>query len=488
LARLSVAEVARAVNGRIASGDPGEACSGAAIDSRAVRGGEVFFAFAGARTDGHRFVGDALARGAGAAVVNRGGSDGSDGSVRSVGSTSTGAVIEVEDTFRALHDLAGHVRRRVPEKLAGITGSAGKTTTKELLAAMLATRFEVAWTPGNLNNLYGFPLSLLNVPDGTQWMVAEMGMSTAGELRQLSLLGRPDAAVFTVVRPVHLEFFAGVEGIAEAKAELFAGLSPDGLIVANADDPQVARIARRHATESSGWRGRTVWYGIHAEADVKALDLTAETGPAVGSRFRLTAGGRAVDVRLLLHGLYNVENCLAAAACAWAVGVPLEEIAAAVGHVRPAAMRGVVHRVEGPRGAFTLVDDSYNSNPDALGKALAAARNLRAGRHLAVLGDMLELGPTGPRFHREGGERAARLGFSPLAGVGELSRELVAAAQKAGAAAVWFPDAAAAAEWAGAEVREGDVLLVKGSRGVKLDAVGRHLMAWAGVPSREGKA
>ena len=491
MARLSVAEVARAVNGRIASGDPGEACSGAAIDSRAVRGGEVFFAFAGARTDGHRFVGDALARGAGAAVVNRGGSDGSVGSVRSVGSTSTGAVIEVADTFRALHDLAGHVRRRVPEKLAGITGSAGKTTTKELLAAMLSARFRVAWTPGNLNNLYGFPLSLLNVPDGTQWMVAEMGMSTPGELRQLSLLGRPDAAVLTVVRPVHLEFFTGVEGIAEAKSELFAGLSPDGLIVANADDPQVARIARRHAMETPGWRGRTVWYATNAPAaavDVRARDLIAETGPAVGSRFRLTAGGRAVDVRLPLHGLYNVENCLAAAACAWAVGVPLEEIAAAVGNVRPAAMRGVVHRVEGPRGAFTLVDDSYNSNPDALGKALAAARNLRAGRHLAVLGDMLELGPTGPRFHREGGERAARMGFSPLAGVGELSRELVAAAQAAGAAAVWLPDAAAAAEWAGEQVREGDVLLVKGSRGVKLDAVTRHLMAWAGVPSWEGKA
>jgi UDP-N-acetylmuramoyl-tripeptide--D-alanyl-D-alanine ligase len=391
------------------------------------------------------------------------------------------AVIEVDDTFQALHDLARHVRQRVPERLAGITGSAGKTTTKELLAAFLAARFRVFWTPGNLNNLYGFPLSLLNVPDGTEWMVAEMGMSTAGELRQLSLLGRPDAALFTVVRPVHLEFFDSVRGIAEAKSELLAGISPTGLIIANADDPQVARIARRHA-ERPDWQGRLVWYGIHAKADVQARNLAPET-TGIGSRFRLEAGGASVDVRLPIHGLYNVENCLAAAACAWAVGLSLEEIAEAVRGVRSASMRGVVHRVAGPRGAFTLVDDSYNSNPDALGKALDSARHLPGARRLAVLGDMLELGPQGPQFHRDSGEQAARLGFSPLAGVGELSRELVAGAQAAGAEAVWLPDAAAAAEWAASAVRGGDVLLVKGSRGIKLDGVVRHLLERFAVSS-----
>jgi len=491
LARLSVAEIARAVNGHLAAGDPGRECSGAAIDSRKVSGGEVFFAFSGAATDGHRFVGDALARGAGAAVVNRGGSI---GSVRSAG--SVGSIIEVDDTFQALHDLARHVRQRVPEKLAGITGSAGKTTTKELLGAILASRFRVFWTPGNLNNLYGFPLSLLNVPDGTEWMVAEMGMSTPGELRQLSLLGRPDAVVYTVVRPAHLEFFDSVQGIAEAKAELMAGLHPEGILVANADDPEVARIARRHAenaenatnADNAGWHGRLVWYGIHSEADVRARDVQPEAGGAIGSRFRLEAGGQSAEVRLPLHGLYNVENCLAAAACAWALGLSLDEIAAAVRGVRPAAMRGEVHRLAGPRGGFTLVDDSYNSNPDALVKALESAALLAdssaGGRRLAVLGDMLELGPAGPRFHRESGEQAARLGFSPLAGVGELSRELVSGAREAGADAVWLPDAAAAAEWIAAEVREGDVLLVKGSRGVKLDSVVRRLVGFVA----EGRA
>ncbi|HEX7183992.1 MAG TPA: UDP-N-acetylmuramoyl-tripeptide--D-alanyl-D-alanine ligase [Thermoanaerobaculia bacterium] len=473
MARLSVDEVARAVNGEVVAGDPRAECSGAAIDSRAVRGGEVFFAFAGEHTDGHRFVGDALARGAGAAVVDR-------GHERTEGPAgSQGGVIEVEDTFRALHDLARAVRERVPEKLAGITGSAGKTTTKELLAAMLAARFRVAWTPGNLNNLYGFPLSLLNVADGTEWMVAEMGMSTPGELRQLSLLGRPDVAVFTVVRPVHLEFFDSVRGIAEAKSELLAGLAPDGLLVANADDPEVARIARRHQ-ESPGWRGRLVWYGLQsAEAEVRARDVAPETGGAIGSRFHLEIGGDSAEVRLPIHGLYNVENCLAAAACAWAVGLTPAEIAGAVREVRSASMRGVVHRPAGPRGSFTLVDDSYNSNPDALGKALEAATHLPARRYVAVLGDMRELGPEGPRFHRESGERAARLGFSRIAGVGELSKELVAGAEGAGASAVWLPDAAAAADWAAGEVREGDVVLVKASRGVKLDAVVRRLLGSA---------
>jgi UDP-N-acetylmuramoyl-tripeptide--D-alanyl-D-alanine ligase len=455
LARLTVAEAAQAMGGRIAAGDPGAVIDGAAIDSRAVRGGEAFFAFAGEHTDGHRFVPDALSRGAGAVIVQE-----------DLQGLPSGAVIRVADTFKALHDLARFSRSRTPERLVGITGSAGKTTTKELLGAVLSSRFRTTWTPGNLNNLYGFPMSLLNVPDGAEWMVAEMGMSTPGELRQLSLLGRPDAAVFTVVRPVHLEFFGTVQAIAEAKSEILAGLAPGGFIVANADDPEVTRIAKRHGA-------RVVWYGLNADAvDVRARGLAPEPDGAVGSRFTLEAGGQSVEVRLPLHGLYNVENCVAAAAAAWTLGLSLEEIAAAVRGVKPASMRGVVHRAE---GGFLLIDDSYNSNPDAVGKALESAAAMTGQRRVAVLGDMLELGPEAPRFHREAGEAAARHGFV-VAGVGELSRELTSGAKAAGAEAVWLPDAAAAAEWAAGEVRRGDVVLVKGSRGVKLDGVVRRLL------------
>jgi UDP-N-acetylmuramoyl-tripeptide--D-alanyl-D-alanine ligase len=555
MASLSAGEAAAAAGGRLVAGDPQALMSGAAIDSRAVRGGELFFAFSGAHADGHRFVGDAFGRGAAGAVVrdlaaaaaswpplaavvglseaalagapappSADGAEAADAgavwrseppSTSSASSTSAAAgpaVIQVADTLAALHDVARSVRRRVPRRLVGITGSAGKTTTKELLAAMLARRFRVARNPGNFNNLYGFPLALLNVADDAEWMVAEMGMSTPGELRQLSLLGRPDVALFTVVRPAHLQSFDSVRGIAEAKAELLAGLAPDGLVVANADDPEVVRIAARGA----GSR-RVVWYGIRAAAaavatgaardadtaasagaargpgpvaggdepaapprvDVAARDLVPGPG-GIGSRFMLWAGGRSQEVRLPLHGLYNVENCLAAAACAFTLGVPLPEIAAAAAEARPAAGRGVVHRVQVRMGDLTVIDDSYNSNPDALEKALAGAAQLPAARRLAVLGDMLELGPAAARFHREGGLAAARLGFGPLLGVGELARELVAGAREGGAAADWRGDAAAAADWAASTARAGDVVLVKGSRGIGLDAVVRRLLALAG--------
>ncbi len=461
MARWRVADAAAVVGGRV-NGAADAAFDGAAIDSRALRGGELFVAFAGSSTDGHRFVADAFARGAAAAMVAEG---------EELAEPPAGrALLAVPDTFRALHDLARATRRRTPERLVGITGSAGKTTTKELLAAMLGARFRVARTKGNFNNLYGLPLTLLDVPDGTEWLVAEMGMSTAGELRQLSELGRPDVALFTVVRPAHLEFFGSVRAIAEAKAELLAGLAADGLVVANADDPEVARIARAHSTSRAGGR-RVVWYGVHslhAAADVRAEDVAPAPDGAVGSRFTLAAGGESVAVSLPLHGLYNVENCLAAAACAWALGVALPAIAAAVAGAEPAAKRGVVHRLA---GAVTLIDDSYNSNPDAVARALESAALLPAARRWAVLGDMRELGPEAPRFHREAGERAAAAGFSPVAGVGPLARELAEGARAMGATAHWLPDAAAAAEWAAGELRDGDLVLVKGSRGVALEAV-----------------
>jgi UDP-N-acetylmuramoyl-tripeptide--D-alanyl-D-alanine ligase len=467
MARWRVADAAAAVGGR-ATGDAEAAFAGAAIDSRALHGGELFIAFAGSRTDGHRFVPEAFGRGAAAAMVN--------GDAEVAAPPAGRALIAVPDTFRALHDLARATRARTPERLVGITGSAGKTTTKELLAEMLGARFRVARTQGNFNNLYGLPLTLLAVPEGTEWLVAEMGMSTAGELRQLSELARPDVALFTVVRPAHLEFFPSVRAIADAKAELLAGLAPGGLIVANADDPEVARIARSAAPSGH----RVVWYGVesrHAAAEVRALGIAPAPGGRVGSRFTLVAGAagdESVAVELPLHGLYNVENCLAAAACAWALGVTLPAIAHAVAGARPAAKRGVVHRLA---GAVTLIDDSYNSNPDALDRALESAALLPAYRRWAVLGDMRELGPEAARFHREAGERAAAAGFSPIAGVGELARGLAEGARAQGADAVWLAGAADAAEWAAGELRDGDLVLVKGSRGVGLEAVVERLLA-----------
>jgi UDP-N-acetylmuramoyl-tripeptide--D-alanyl-D-alanine ligase len=480
------------MEGRVVAGDAAAIWDGATFDSRAVRGGELFFALPGEKTDGHRFAAQALAAGAAAVVVHR---DVRKEDVRKEDlAASRGAVIRVDDTFEALHALARHLRRHgEPRHVVAITGSVGKTTTKDLLHAMLEHGFRVAKNEGNLNNLYGFPLSLLRLPERTEWMVAEMGMSTPGELSRLSRLARPEVVVFTCVRPVHLEFFpAGLRGVAEAKAELLEGLVPGGLVVANAGDPEVVRFVRRHvarqAAEHPGEAPpRVVWFGRGAvdggdvpTPQVSAENLVSAADGEAGSRFELVAAagltpdGEAVrlPVHLTLHGAYNVDNALAAAACALALGANPRDVAAALAAAAPAAGRGVVHRLA---GGAVVVDDSYNSSPDALERALAAAVDLAAGssarRCWAVLGDMLELGPEAPRFHQAAGRRAAELGFTPVAGVGELAREITAAAAAAGAEAPWFADAAGAAGWAAGELAPGDVVLVKGSRGVGLDRV-----------------
>ena len=441
------------MEGRLISGDPATIWRGAALDSRRLAGGELFFALPGERVDGHRFVAGALAAGAAAAVVTR--------PEEVLPAVPPGAtLIQVDDSLGALHRLTRAVRTRMPRQMVGITGSIGKTTTKELLAAMLARRYRVAATPGNLNNLYGFPLALLGIPEETEWMVAEMGMSTPGELGGVSRLGRPDVAVFTNVRPAHLMNFGSVEAIAAAKAELLEGLVEGGLVVANRDDPRVVEIAESHD-------GPVVWFAVDRTADYQAIaPLAAPDGASTS--FQLRAGDEEVAVRLALHGLYNVENFLAAAACAHRLGVGLDEIADVAAAARPAAMRGVLHSLP---GGVRMIDDSYNSSPAALSRALESARRIAAGRHWAVLGQMLELGEAAPEMHYRAGQEAARLGFSPILGVGELARELVRGASEEGAEAFWLADAEAAAAETAKRLRSGDLLLVKGSRCVVLDTL-----------------
>jgi UDP-N-acetylmuramoyl-tripeptide--D-alanyl-D-alanine ligase len=444
------------MEGRVISGSRDAVWSGASLDSRQVEGGELFFALPGERTDGHRYVADALARGAGAAVVHQ-----------TVKLTAADAAIRVDDSLTALHRLTRVVRERLPRQLVAITGSVGKTTTKELLATMLGSRFRVARNPGNLNNLLGFPIALLGIPEDTEWMVAEMGMSTPGELRRISQLGRPDVAVFTKIRPVHLEFFGSLRAIAEAKAELLEGLRQDGLVVANRDDPEIERIVARHA-------GDVVWYSVERDADYWVEDVQPIGDGAAGSRFTLATGDLRQRVILPLHGRYNVENSLAAAACAHTLGVELEEIAAALEATRPLPMRGVVH---GLSGGGAVVDDSYNSNPAALTEALLSALLLPGSRHWAVLGDMLELGETAVGLHRQAGQEAAEAGYALIVGVGELAREIVAGALARGADGRWYEDAAAAAEAVPELLGPQDVVLVKGSRGIGLEQVVRALLA-----------
>jgi UDP-N-acetylmuramoyl-tripeptide--D-alanyl-D-alanine ligase len=469
-------DAAQAMDGQLLMAGGEALFSGASIDSRQVRAGELFFAMRGTKTDGHGFVGAALERGAAAAVIERARARDVDADARR---------IEVADPFTALHALTRHVRRSVPRRLIGVTGSAGKTTTKELLAAMLGRRYRTAASPGNLNNLYGFPLALLGVADDTEWMVAELGMSEPGELGRISELARPDAVVLINVRPVHLEFFGTLERIAEAKAEIFEGLPPGGVVVANADDPQVVRVVRRRMAQAGG---EAAWYSMTGAAPagdgdlvLRIRDLECPVAGQPASRFVLEdpgagkarGGAGRVDVRLPLVGRHNVENCLAAATAAYRFGVPLDAIAEAAAAAAPASMRGVLRRA----GEASVYDDSYNSNPDALARALEAVAQLPARRRWSVLGDMLELGPEAKYFHREAGERAARLGFDPVVGVGPLAREIVSGAAAVGVGTAWFPTAAEAAVFASREIRAGDLVLVKGSRGVGLEVVVDHVLA-----------
>lgn len=490
--RRQLTEAADVMSGALVGDVERSACyRGAAIDSRRVEGGELFFALPGERTDGHRFVASALAAGAAAAVVEA-----------PVGDAG-GPQIRVGDVTAALHDLTRDHRRRLDIRVAAVTGSAGKTTTKDLLALLLGERWRVRKSPGNLNNLLGFPLTLLAIDADCEWLVAEMGMSTPGELAAVSRLGRPDVAVFTNVRPAHLAGFeepggaaADVEAIARAKAELLAGLAEDGLIVANAGDPRVVGLVERHLAARGGGAAhggepgaageRVVWYelapaaGKTPRAEVSAHAVEPLAGRP-GTRFTLEHRGASAEVELPLHGKVNVENFLAAAACALTLGVPIDAVAAAAPRAAIASGRGEVLSL--PSGA-TLVDDSYNSNPEAARLALEAARLLEGRRHVAVLGDMLELGAAERDYHRELGGDAAELGFGLVVGVGELAAETVAAAREAGAETAWFEDARAAGAGVPPLIGDGDVVLVKGSRGAALERVVDRLVQ-QGAPVQE---
>ena len=429
--------------------------TGASIDTRTLRPGELFFAIAGPRFDGHEFLAEAAGRGAAGAVVHR-----------DAAAPPGFPTVRVADTSRALSDLAGHVRRAAPLPVVAITGSVGKTTTKDMAAELLATRGPVLKTEGNLNNRYGVPLTLLRLAEEHTAAVLELGMSAPGELSALAAIARPDVAVITRVAPVHLEFFPSVEAIAEAKAELLDGLREDGVAVLNADDPLVRRAAEAREV-------RVVWFGRDRRADVSAERWR---GTAFGMRFDLRVGGRTVDVALPLAGPHFVEDFLGAAAVAHVLGVEPEAMAEAALRVRPARHRGEVRRLG---GGVTLLDDCYNSSPPALAAALVALSLAAGRRRVAVLGDMLELGPSAPTLHREQGaalpDRA-----DVVVGVGALAREILEGARAAGLPPErlhHFPDAARAAAAVPALVEPGDAVLVKGSRGIRLEAVVDALVA-----------
>ena len=451
--RLTLRWVAEAVNGGLRCGDPQREIGNVVIDTRLLKPGDFFVALRGARYDAHHFVAEAFEKGASGAIVER-------GRVPSTGQD----LIEVTDTTTALQDLARAVRRASGTRVVAITGSAGKTTTKEAVAELLSRRFQVARNKGNLNNHIGLPLSLLQLRDRPDVAVMELGMNHEGEISTLVAIAEPETRVWTNVGDAHIGFFSSTDAIADAKAEILERADPDHLLVCNADDPRI--IAR-----VGSFAGRTVTFGTSNAATVRAVDVEARGVDGMRARIVTPAGEREIHTPLV--GLGNLSNLLAATAVALEFGSSLDEIAATAPNLRAADRRGMVIRL---RNGIVLIDDSYNSSPRALARALeTVAADARASRKVAVVGEMLELGAHALNLHREAGRLAAAAGLGLLFAVGGApTRALAEAAVEAGmpASAVQYVEKSElAADQIVEAIRPGDLVLVKGSRGTRTDIV-----------------
>jgi UDP-N-acetylmuramoyl-tripeptide--D-alanyl-D-alanine ligase len=437
---------------------------GYSIDSRTVRPGELFFAVKGDRLDGHDFVEQALSRGAIAAVVRR------DQLARF---SNMAGLLAVDDTLIALQTLATAVRKIWGKTAIGVTGSMGKTTTKEAMAHLLAVKYRVHRTKGNFNNHFGLPLGLLTLESGYDLAVVEMGMSHAGEISALAQIAQPNQAVITNVAPVHLESFDSIAGIARAKYELIEALPHHGTAVLNADDEYVSQFGR-------DFKGKVVMFGLNPTADVRAENI--EVLGTEGTRFDLVSHEMRQPVQSPLLGKHNVYNVLAAAAVAHEHGITPSEIAAALPSLEPADKRGQVVQL----GNITVLYDCYNSSPMALMAAVDTLATMPARRRIVVAGEMLELGATGEQLHRECGRYMAGSKLDFLLGVRGLAEPMVEAAREAGMKAEFVATPEEAGEWLARETSEGDVVLLKASRGVKLEKALETWQQKSGTPSAPG--
>jgi UDP-N-acetylmuramoyl-tripeptide--D-alanyl-D-alanine ligase len=417
------------------------------IDSRTIQPGELFFAVKGERMDGHDFALQALEKGAVAAVVRK------DQVSRYI---AKARLMAVDDTLVALQTLGAAVRRLWGKPLVGVTGSTGKTTTKEAIAHILSARFRVLKSEGNFNNHFGLPLMLLKIEPEHEAAVIEMGMSHRGEIAALAKIAQPQIGVVTNVAPVHLEFFKSVAEIARAKYELIESLPAGGTAILNADDEYVSQFGR-------DFDGKVVLYGLHSTADVRAENVE-QRGPE-GSVFDVAAGGRRERATLRLVGMHNIYNALAAVAVGLERGLSLAEAAGALATLAPADKRGAVVQL----GNITIINDCYNSNPTALNAMVDTLATMPAKRRIVIAGEMLELGSEGEELHRRSGQHMAKKGIDILVGVRGLAKPMVEAARQAGMKAEYLATPEEAGEWLARESREGDVVLLKASRGVKLE-------------------
>jgi UDP-N-acetylmuramoyl-tripeptide--D-alanyl-D-alanine ligase len=424
--------------------------TGYSIDSRTIAAGELFFAVRGDRFDGHDFVVAAARRGAVGAVVSRAKVAGLPDDALSV------PLLIAEDPLIAMQLLAAHVRRQWGKRVVGVTGSAGKTTTKEAIAAALGAKFNVLKSKGNLNNAFGLPLQLLRLEPEHEYAVIEMGMNHLGEIAALARIAAPDWGVVTNVGMAHIENFAeGQAGIARAKFELIAALPPAGIAFLNCSDPFVSQFGR-------DFPGKVIYFGLGPCADPQILTQHED---AFGLHVHFRAAHQESDLTLHLLGTHNSENVLAGLAVALEAGVALEAAIKVLETLTPGDKRGEVLEFSGA----TILNDSYNSNPEALRSMIRTLAARPATRRILIAGEMLELGDHAPALHAASGKAAAEAGLDLVVGVRGNAEHLATAACAAGVEAIFLPDAGAAGQWLKQNLHTGDVVLVKGSRGVHLE-------------------
>jgi UDP-N-acetylmuramoyl-tripeptide--D-alanyl-D-alanine ligase len=455
MVELRLDAIASRVSGRIVQGNPNSLFQDFNIDSRLSRPGELFFAIV-AKRDGHAFIPDAAGKGARGAVISR-----------DIGPLDNGfSLVRVEDTLAALQGLARSVLSDFCPRVVGITGSIGKTTTKEFTAGLLSQRFRVLKSEGNFNNRLGLSLSLLRLQPDQKIAVLEMGTSGPGEIRDLTRTAPPDVAVITNINPVHLEFFHTLEAIALAKKEILDGAKPDGTAVLNGNDDLVRRIGR-------DWKGRRITFGFSNDCEIQAS--AAKKLGADGMVFKLRLEGRTEKVRFPFFYEEFLSNLLAAVGACHALSLSFDAIVEGIPRLSP--FRGRGRMIHLGRGRW-LVDDSYNSSPKALEAALKGLASLPAKRRIAVLGDMLELGPEEIEFHRRAGRHVVDHGWDVLWAIGPLARYTADGALAAGLPAAQvrtFATSEEAAALISSFVEEGDLILVKGSRGIRTERLVERL-------------
>jgi UDP-N-acetylmuramoyl-tripeptide--D-alanyl-D-alanine ligase len=463
VAAFTVQDIVRATQGALVAGDLGIPVTGVSIDSRTLGVGEAFFAIHGHRLDGHGFLAEAAARGAACLVVHTLPDD----------VPANVPLVLVEETTVALGRLGAWHRGRFSIPVVAVTGSNGKTTTKELVAGVLGTRWEVLRPERSFNNQWGVPLTLLRLGPEHEAVVLEIGTNARGEVATLAALAAPTVGIVTTVAAVHTEFLGSLDGVREEKSGLVRALPADGAAILNLDDPRVAGMVR-------DTRARVITYGRGSGARVRATD---EVEDERGLTFTLHAGGESQPVTLGLAGRHNVTNALAAAAAGVALGFSLAELARGLGGVRPVAGRCVWRQA----GDVTILDDTYNASPVSVRAALDTVATHRRGRRVVVvLGDMLELGATTDEAHREVGRQVAALPADELVGMGRAMPAAVEAARDAGLAEArhltTFEDTVAHLL---KRLTAGDLVLVKGSRGMRMERVVDALVARLARAGRE---